>query len=212
MQDFSIKRNNMVETQLIPRGIKSSAVLDAMRNVPRHLFMPEHLQSSAYEDTPLPIGLGQTISQPYIVAYMTEQLDLHPGMKVLEIGTGSGYQAAILGHMGCKVFSREIIKEHADRASEVLAACGYNNVSVSQGSGILGLPKKAPFHAIIVTAAPDYIPPALIRQLKTGGKMIIPVGEVHDVQMLKLITKTRDDYTARDLLPVRFVPLVDPLF
>jgi len=202
----------MVDRQLIPRGIKSTVVLDAMRNVPRHLFIPESMQSSAYDDSPLPIGLGQTISQPYIVAYMTEQLAPYSGMKVLEIGTGSGYQAAVLDYIGCEVYTLELLNEHADRAREVLAASGYGNVHVRHGNGFSGLSEEAPFDAIIVTAAPDVIPPALIEQLKDGGKMIIPVGEVHSVQSLKLLIKDGENLTTNDLLLVRFVPMVDTNF
>ena len=206
--NFIPERNSMVEYQLIPRGIGSSVVLDAMRNVPRHLFVPENMQCNAYADSPLPIGLGQTISQPYIVAYMTEQLEPFPGMKVLEIGTGSGYQAAVLAHLGCDVFTVEFLKEHAEKANRALSVCGYDNVTVRHGNGYHGLKEEAPFDAIIVTAAPDKIPSALIEQLKDGGKMIIPVGEIHAVQSLKLLTKAGDSYIARELLPVLFVPMI----
>jgi len=211
-ESFILKRNEMVDRQLIPRGIRSPAVLDAMRNVPRHLFVPENMQSSAYDDSPLPIGLGQTISQPYIVAYMTEQLEPFAGMKVLEIGTGSGYQAAILAYLGCEVFSIELLEEHAERAGQVLAASGFENVSVRHGNGYSGWAEEAPFDAIIVTAAPDSIPPVLIEQLKDGGKMMIPVGEVHSVQSLKLLVKDGDGYIPRELLLVRFVPMVQASF
>jgi len=207
--NYDLKRNEMVDRQLIPRGINSPTVLDAMRNVPRHMFVPEDMQSSAYDDSPLPIGLGQTISQPYIVAYMTEQLNLSPGMKVLEIGTGSGYQAAILAHLRCEVYSIELLEEHAERAGEVLAACGYESVSVRHGNGYTGWQDEAPFDAILVTAAPDSIPPTLIHQLKDGGKMMIPVGEVHAVQSLKLLVKDDESYITRELLLVRFVPMVE---
>jgi len=207
--NYDLERNEMVERQLIPRGVISPVVLDAMRNVPRHLFIPENMQSNAYADSPLPIGLGQTISQPYIVAYMTEQLEPFPGMKVLEIGAGSGYQAAILAHIGCEVYTMELLKEHADRARNVLVACGYESVNVRHGNGYEGWQEEAPFDAIIVTAAPDYIPPALAKQLKDGGRMIIPVGGVHEVQSLKLITKDGDNFIAKELILVRFVPLVD---
>ena len=211
-ENFALERDEMVMRQLLPRGILSSDVLDAMRSVPRHLFVPENLRSSAYDDSPLPIGLGQTISQPYIVAYMTEQLPSargFSGMKVLEIGTGSGYQAAILASLGCEVFTIEFVKEHADNARRVLADCGYENVVVRHGNGFTGLPDEAPFDAVIVTAAPEYIPPALIEQLKDGGKMIIPVGEVHAVQALKLLTKRGNGCVEDDLMLVRFVPMVD---
>ena len=208
-RNFIIERNDMVERQLIPRDVRLKTVLNAMREVPRHLFVPENMQSSAYIDSPLPIGLNQTISQPYIVAYMTEQLEPVSGMKVLEIGTGSGYQAAVLAHLGCEVFTMEFIKEHAEKASRTLSACGYENVTVRHGNGFHGFPEEAPFDAIIVTAAPDIIPPALITQLKDGGKMIIPVGDIYAVQVLNLVTKIGDGYTSKDLLPVRFVPMVE---
>jgi len=208
-QDFVIERNDMVERQLVPRGIKSPDVLDAMRSVPRHLFVPLNMQCNAYDDSPLPIGLGQTISQPYIVAYMTEQLEPFKGMKVLEIGTGSGYQAAILAHIGCDVYTIELLKEHADNAARVFADCGYENIEIRCGNGYMGLPEDAPFDAVIVTAAPDYVPIALIDQLRDNGSMVIPVGEAHGVQFLKLLTKIGDSFTAKPLLPVRFVPMVD---
>jgi len=209
LQNYNIERNDMVERQLIPRGIMSPVVLEAMRNVPRHLFVPESMRSSAYFDSPMPIGLGQTISQPYIVAYMTEQLDLSPGMKVLEIGTGSGYQAAILSYLGCEVFTIEFLKEHADNARQTLLVNSFNNVSVRHGNGYAGWPEEAPFDAIIVTAAPVNVPPALIEQLKDGGKMIIPVGDEHSVQSLDLLTKQDGNYTTKNLILVRFVPMVE---
>jgi len=208
-QSFDEQRNNMVDRQLIPRGVKSPAVLDAMRNVPRHLFVPENMQSCAYDDSPLPIGAGQTISQPYIVAYMTEQLELSPGMKVLEIGTGSGYQAAVLAYLGCEVYTVELLEEHACKAKSTLAACNYYNVAVKAGNGYLGWPEEAPFDAIIVTAAPETIPPALTAQLGDHGRMIVPVGEVHAVQSLKLLIKQNGTVTAKELILVRFVPMVD---
>jgi protein-L-isoaspartate(D-aspartate) O-methyltransferase len=209
VHNYIQERNEMVDRQLITRRIKSPAVLDAMRNVPRHLFVPENLHSSAYEDMPLPIGLGQTISQPYIVAYMTEQLDPFPGMKVLEIGTGSGYQAAVLAYLGCEVYTIELLEAHAERAGQVLAACNYTNVNVTHGNGYTGWPEEAPFDAVIVTAAPESIPKALVGQLKDGGTMVIPVGEVFAAQSLKLLTKKGEGFTAKELLLVRFVPMVD---
>ena len=208
-KSFATERNDMVERQLIPREIRSPVVLDAMRSVPRHLFVPESFQSSAYYDSPLPIGSEQTISQPYIVAFMTEMLDLSPGMKVLEIGTGSGYQAAVLAYIGCEVYTIERLKEHADRARHMLTGSGYDQVTVIHGNGYLGLPEEAPFDAVIITAAPDSIPPALIGQLKDGGRMIVPVGGVYDVQSLKLIIKNGENCIVNDLLPVRFVPMVN---
>ena len=208
-QNFELLRNEMVEKQLKNRGIRSKAVLDAMRAVPRHLFVPPNMISYAYQDSPLPIGLDQTISQPYIVAYMTEQLNPVPGMKILEIGTGSGYQAAILAHLGCEIYTIELLEELAISAEKVLAELHFNNVKVKCGNGYAGWPDEAPFNAIIVTAAPDKIPQTLIEQLKEGGKMIIPVGPVQAVQSLKLITKRGGRMLEEDLLPVRFVPMVE---
>ena len=199
----------MVEEQLKPRNITSDAVLNAMSNVPRHFFVSEDAQAYAYEDTPLSIGLGQTISQPYIVAYMTEQLELAPGMKVLEIGTGSGYQAAVLAYLGCEVYTIELLQEHALSAKRTLAALNFDNVRVQLGNGYEGWSEEAPFDAIIVTAAPDHIPAELIEQLADGGKMIIPVGDVHETQWLKLITKADAEIVTKDLIPVRFVPMVE---
>jgi len=210
--NFDQKRNDMVDNQLIKRGISSDVVLNAMRNVPRHMFVPENMQKSAYEDCPLPIGLNQTISQPYIVAYMTEHLDPYPGMKILEIGTGSGYQAAILAHIGCDVYTIELHEEHANKAKQILTSCGYDNINIRHGNGFTGWPENAPFDAIIVTAAPDSVPPALIDQLKNQGKMIIPVGNVHSVQSLKLITKDGTNLISDDLILVRFVPMINTNF
>jgi len=203
------QRKKMVEEQLRARNIKSDAVLNAMLNVPRHLFVPEALQSHAYDDSPLPIGFGQTISQPYIVAFMSAQLDPAPGMKILEIGTGSGYQAAILAYLGCEVCTIELLEELSGRAEKTLAALNLDNVKVMHGNGYSGWPEEAPFDAVIVTAAPGKIPAILIEQLKTGGKMIIPVGEIHSVQLLKLITKKDNGIVEEDLLPVRFVPMLE---
>jgi protein-L-isoaspartate(D-aspartate) O-methyltransferase len=207
-KNYELLRHKMVEEQLKPRNIKSKAVLDSMLNVPRHLFVPENMQNSAYEDSPLPIGFGQTISQPYIVAFMTEQLELETSMKILEIGTGSAYQAAILAYLGCQVYTIEFLEELAEKAKKTLATGNFDNVTVKHGNGYLGLPDYAPFDAIIVTAAPDNIPEKLIEQIKEGGKMIIPVGEVHSVQSLKLIIKKDSRIIEKDLLPVRFVPMV----
>jgi protein-L-isoaspartate(D-aspartate) O-methyltransferase len=206
--DFEKLRANMIEEQLKTRNIKSKAVLDAMYSVPRHLFISENLQRHAYNDSPLPIGLNQTISQPYIVAFMTEQLEPVPGMKILEIGTGSGYQAAILAHLGCEVYTVELLEDLAVRAKENLAELNYN-VKSKFGNGFLGWPEEAPFDAIIVTAAPNKIPEKLIEQLKEDGKLILPVGEVNSTQWLKLITKKDKRIMERDLLPVIFVPMVE---
>jgi len=199
----------MVDEQLKARNIKSEAVLNAMRSVPRHFFVPEHLHGHAYDDSPLPIGLGQTISQPYIVAYMTEQLEPFPGMKILEIGTGSGYQTAVLAYLGCDVYSIELVEELAASARMILDSMNLDNVKIKHGNGYLGWQEEAPFDAIIVTAAPDKIPAELIAQLKDGGKMIIPVGKVHSVQSLKLITKKKDSLFDKELMLVRFVPMVE---
>ena len=208
-QNFEKLRNDMVDEQIKSRQVQSEVVLEAMRVVPRHLFVPTEMQRHAYQDGPLPIGLDQTISQPYIVAFMTEQLQPFRGMKVLEIGTGSGYQAAILAHIGCEVFTIELLDELAARAGKILSELDYSNVQLKCGNGYAGWPGEAPFDAIIVTAAPDKIPQALIEQLKDGGRMIVPVGPVHAVQSLKLITKKGKRTTEKDLLPVRFVPMVE---
>ena len=199
----------MVAEQLITRGISSKAVLDAMRIVPRHLFVPEDIQSMAYHDSPLPIGLDQTISQPYIVAFMTEQINPEPGMKILEIGTGSGFQAAVLAQMGCEVYSIELLDELAERAKAVIGNLNYDNVTIKCDNGYLGWPEKAPFDAIIVTAAPENIPEKLVEQLKDGGVMVVPVGPVNAVQSLKIIMKKENRVIEKDLLPVRFVPMVE---
>ena len=166
----------MVDEQIVARDIKSPRVLDAMRKVPRHEFVPEAWRGGAYDDTPLPIGYDQTISQPYIVAYMSEALELDPSHRVLEIGTGSGYQAAILGELAKEVFTIEIVEPLAARARETLARLGHKNVHVRAGNGYLGWPEEAPFDRVMVTAAPDEVPPALVDQLKVGGLMAIPVG------------------------------------
>jgi protein-L-isoaspartate(D-aspartate) O-methyltransferase len=208
-QKFEALRDKMIEEQLKTRNIKSQAVLDAMFNVQRHLFVPENMQKSAYNDSALPIGLGQTISQPYIVAFMTEQLNPVSGMKILEIGTGSGYQAAILAYLGCEVYTIELVEEHAVNAEKILAAFNFDNVKFKTGNGYSGWPEEAPFDAIIVTAAPENIPLKLIEQLKEGGKMIVPVGEVNSTQILKLVIKKEQTVIQKDLLPVRFVPMVE---
>jgi len=199
----------MVSEQLKARNIRSEAVLQAMRSVPRHLFVPENLQKHAYDDSPLPIGLGQTISQPYIVAYMSEQLQPRTGMKILEIGTGSGYQSAVLSYFGCEVYTVELLEELANRAEKIFNQLNFNNVKLKCANGYSGWQEEAPFDAIIITAAPEKIPEKLIEQLAEGGKMILPVGPVHSVQYLKLVIKKDGKVIERDLLPVRFVPMVD---
>jgi protein-L-isoaspartate(D-aspartate) O-methyltransferase len=199
-------RLTMVREQIERRGVKDKNVLDAIRKVPRHKFVPVHLQKYAYADEPLPIGEDQTISQPYIVAFMTEQLQLKPGYKVPEIGTGSGYQAAILGELSDSVFTIEIVDVLARRAKETLENLGYKHIFVKSGDGYKGWPEQAPFDAIIITAAPTKIPQPLVKQLKIGGRMILPLGEYS--QELVLLEKNNEkDVSEKPLLPVRFVPM-----
>ncbi|MBI4485179.1 MAG: protein-L-isoaspartate(D-aspartate) O-methyltransferase [Acidobacteria bacterium] len=200
-------RLRMVESQIKARGIRNPAVLDAMARVPRHLFIPPAEQHRAYDDMPLPIGQGQTISQPYIVAYMTEALQLSRDHAVLEIGTGSGYQAAVLAELAREVYTIEIVADLADRARRSLAEAGYRNVQVRTGNGYLGWPERAPFPRIIVTAAPDEIPPALIDQLAVGGIMVLPVGTLF--QQMTIVTKDARGVTQKQTIPVRFVPMVN---
>lgn len=198
----------MVEKQIEARDITHPATLAALRKVPRHLFVPPELATEAYDDNPLPIGHGQTISQPYIVACMTEQIAPTPTSRVLEIGTGSGYQAAVLAGICAEVFTIEIIPELADQAAKLLHQLGYNNVQSRTGDGWKGWPEQAPFDAIIVTAAAEIIPPPLLEQLKEDGRMIIPIGPKYDAQDLVLVTKHRGKVHTRPLIPVRFVPFV----
>lgn len=196
----------MVEEQIAGRGVEDAAVLDALRQVPRHLFIPESVRDQAYEDYPLPIGEGQTISQPYIVALMTQLADLGPDDKVLEIGTGSGYQAAVLSRLAREVYSIEILEPLGRRASQTLRRLGYDNVDVRVGDGYGGWPEEAPFDAILVTAAaPDQPPPPLEEQLKVGGRMVIPVGKYF--QDLVVLTRTQKGKVRRSVIPVRFVPM-----
>ena len=202
---FNRERDALIE-RLAAEGIRSSRVLTAMRGVPRHLFVPEAYRASAYVDTPLPIGRGQTISQPYIVAAMTELLDAGARDRILEIGTGSGYQAAVLSKLAGEIYTIELEPELARTASERLRTLGYRNVFAKQGDGYQGWPEKAPFDRIIVTAAPPEVPAALIDQMKPGGKLVTPVGTVD--QWLLLIEKGRDGkITKRTVLPVKFVPM-----
>jgi protein-L-isoaspartate(D-aspartate) O-methyltransferase len=202
----SRERLEMVRSQIEARGVKDARVLEVMRRIPRHLFVPADQKTKAYADHPLPIGGGQTISQPYIVAFMTEQLGLKGGEKVLEIGTGSGYQAAVLAALARRVYSIEIRKELADEARERLGRMGVTNVEVLTGDGYRGWPEQAPFDAIIVTAAPERVPPPLLEQLAPNGRMVIPVGGFY--QELKVIDRTPDGFRERSVLPVRFVPFV----
>jgi protein-L-isoaspartate(D-aspartate) O-methyltransferase len=203
---FKKKRDNMVMQTIEGRGINNKSVLQSMRTVPRHLFIPEKNISNAYEDRPLPIGYGQTISQPYIVAYMTEVIDPKPHHKVLEIGTGSGYQAAVLSGLVKEVYTVEIIPELGNAAAARLKSLGYNNVAVKIQDGYFGLAAHGPYDAIVVTAAAEYIPPALVEQLKDGGKIVIPIGSPFMNQMLMLIEKKGRRITTRSLMPVVFVP------
>jgi protein-L-isoaspartate(D-aspartate) O-methyltransferase len=203
--DFAVARQRMIE-EIRTRGVTDSAVLAALDSVPRHLFVPEDERREAYEDTPLPIGAGQTISQPYVVALMTSLLDVQPGERILEVGTGSGYQAAVLSRLGAEVYSIEIVKLLGERARRTLSELGYRNVHVRIGDGYGGWPNAAPFDGIVVTAAPPRIPEPLLQQLKIGGKLVIPVGQGY--QDLLVLTKRRDGgFDRRSVLPVLFVPM-----
>lgn len=198
----------MVAEQIEKRGVKDKRVLQAMRTVPRHKFVPDELKAYAYEDRPLPIGCGQTISQPYIVALMTELLKVDKEDKVLEVGTGSGYQAAILSQIVREVYTIEIFEELGISAKRRLRELGYSNVKVRIGDGYYGWPEEAPFDAIIVTCAATHIPPPLLAQLREGGRMCIPVGGAFQVQNLMLVEKRDGKITSRNILPVRFVPML----
>ncbi|RDY61524.1 protein-L-isoaspartate(D-aspartate) O-methyltransferase [Flagellimonas nanhaiensis] len=205
-EDYTSKRKQMVDAQIKARGIVDYKTLYALLNVPRHEFVPEEMKPYAYNDNPLPIGMGQTISQPYIVAFMTQSLQLKGKHRVLEIGTGSGYQAAVLGKIVDSVYTIEIVDELAQRAKETLARLEYTNVMVRSGDGYNGWPKKAPFDAIMVTAGAEYIPQPLIDQLKVGGRLIIPVGPHNRVRNLVLVTKKKNKIVKKNLMAVRFVP------
>jgi len=208
-ESYRVLRERMVDRQIEARGIRDRAVLDAMKEVPRHLFVPEKVRTESYDDHPLPIGLGQTISQPYIVAFMTELLKLKPDHRIFELGTGSGYQAAVASRIVKDVFTMEIYGELAGSAAQRLAELGYDNVHVKGGDGYYGWEEKAPFDAIIVTAAADHIPPPLVKQLRPGGRLIIPLGGPFSVQQLVLISKGTDGSTKeQSIIPVRFVPLL----
>lgn len=204
---FLEKRLDMVDRQIAARGVGDPTVLEAMRTTPRHLFVLEKWVDDAYADHPLPIGYGQTISQPYIVGLMSEALGLEPGDSVLEIGTGSGYQAAVLAKMGMRVFTIEIVPELAERAARILEETGYPAVQVREGDGYWGWREAAPFDGIIVTAAPDHVPQPLVDQLAPDGAMVIPIGPIGAVQTLWKFTRGEDgELTAENLGPVRFVP------
>jgi protein-L-isoaspartate(D-aspartate) O-methyltransferase len=206
VHDYNKLRRKMVEEQIIARGISDSLVIDAMLKVERHLFVPENLRAFAYEDYPLPIGYEQTISQPYIVAIMTELLKVKKSYKVLEVGTGSGYQAAILALLTDSVFTIEIIPGLANSAKKRLDSLGYKNVVVKAGDGYKGWKEHSPFEGIIVTCAPEEIPPLLLEQLAIGGRMVIPVGSYY--QELLLITKDSSGISKKSIIPVRFVPMI----
>ena len=205
--DHARERRQMVDSQIRARGVRDPLVLSAMAKVPRHLFIPPGLWEEAYADYPLPIGEGQTISQPYIVAFMTDALGLRPEDKVLEIGTGSGYQAAVLAELAATVYSIEIVSELALRASQTLKALGYGRVQVRQGDGFFGWPEAAPFDAMMITAATPKVPPPLLAQLKDGGRLILPLEHPDGYQVLTLVTKTAGKTTSRAVLDVRFVPM-----
>ena len=207
-ESFEQKRSAMVRRQIAARGVRSKAVLDAMGRVPRHEFVPATLRSVAYADTPLPIGYDKTISQPYIVALMTDLLDLEADDVVLEVGTGLGYQAAVLAEIVKQVYTVEIIEELEGEARRRLNQLGYTNIETKLGDGCLGWPEHAPFDAIVVTAAPDLIPPALIGQLKPGARMVIPAGISLDTQQLMLVEKDGNGrITTKEILPVSFSAL-----
>ena len=203
---FKKKREEMVLQTIERRGVTDQAVLKSMRTVERHLFVPENVVPNAYEDRPLPIGYGQTISQPFIVAYMTEIINPKPQYKVLEIGTGSGYQAAVLAAVVKEVYTIEIIPELGNASSERLKKLKYSNVKVKVSDGYFGWPEHGPYDAIVVTAAAEFVPPPLLDQLKDGGKIVIPIGSPFMNQMLMLIEKKGKKVTTKNLMPVVFVP------
>jgi protein-L-isoaspartate(D-aspartate) O-methyltransferase len=198
----------MVEEQIQRRGVTNERVLDAMRRVPRHEFVPDPFRAAAYQDHPLPIGHDQTISQPYIVAYMTELVDPQPTDRVLEIGTGSGYQSAVIAELAAEVYSIEIVDALAARARDTLTRLGYRNVQVRSGDGYGGWPEAAPFNKVIVTAAPPGLPQALVDQLAVGGTLVVPVGTQGSGQMMTVVRKTAEGVTSTQTIPVRFVPMV----
>ena len=207
---YQQKRERMVQEQIRDRGVRNPQVLEVMRAVPRHRFVPPDMLPEAYDDHPLPIGEGQTISQPYVVAFMTELLDLRPTHRVLEIGTGSGYQAAVLARLAQTVYSIEIVRSLGEQAANRLQSLGYKNVEVRIGNGYAGWPEKAPFDRIILTAAPTSIPPALIDQLRPGGRLVAPIGEAFLGQDLVVLEKSGSGrISTRKVLPVAFVPMVN---
>jgi protein-L-isoaspartate(D-aspartate) O-methyltransferase len=209
MADLAKAREEMVERPVAARGITDQSLLDAMRSVPRELFVPEHLIEFAYEDGPLPIEADQTISQPYIVALMIEAAEVKPGDKVLEIGAGSGYAAAVMGRIAGEVLALERHHELAELAGKRLEWLGYTNVDILEGDGTNGLPEEAPFDAIIAAASGSHVPETLVGQLSVGGRLVMPIGKPHSVQSLVKVTRvSEEEYEQEDLGPVRFVPLI----
>lgn len=205
-RSYPKQRQMMVEEQIVSRGVTDPGVVRAMEEVPRHAFVPDRLRDQSYVDGPLSIGSGQTISQPYVVALMTSLLELDGSEKILEIGTGSGYQAAVLSRLAREVYTIEIREELGEKAEHTLSNLGYDNVHVRIGDGYQGWPEEAPFDGIMVTAAPDEVPEPLLQQLKVGAKLVIPVGDF--VQDLLVLTKTADGVERREIIPVRFVPMI----
>ena len=206
---FESRRRQMVAQQIAARGVRDPIVLEAMQSVPRHCFVPEKIRRLAYRDGPLPIGHGQTISQPYIVARMSELLELAPGNRVLEVGTGSGYQAAVLARMGIKVYTIEIVEALGRQAQSLLQSMGFRRIETKVGDGYKGWPQHEPFDGIIVTCAPTHIPQPLKDQLAEGGRMVIPVGETHGIQRLFLLRKIKGKIIKENIFEVRFVPMID---
>ena len=202
------QRMRMVDEQIVNRGVRDQSVIAALRAVPRHLFMPAHMRAQAYVDAALGIGHGQTISQPYMVALMTALLDLNVRSRVLEVGTGSGYQTAVLAELAGAVYSIERLPELSTQAGEVLAGLGYHNVELTIGDGSLGLPDRAPFDAILVTAAAPQAPPALLEQLADKGRLVVPIGPTRETQTLTLLVRDRQTWTQQAQIACRFVPLI----
>jgi len=208
---FNSSKERHIQTDLVARGIRDTRVLQAFRDVPREIFVPESLADQTYDDRPLPIGCGQTISQPYIVALMSELLELDEQDSVLEVGTGSGYQTAILARLCARVYTIEVVEELHTSASRRLEQLGYTNIWLKLNDGYWGWPEYAPFNGIIVTCAPDHVPNPLLEQLAPKGRMVIPIGYERGIQELILIEKTDGNYRHRSVIPVAFVPLVRPI-
>lgn len=208
--DFARLRRQMIEEQIVPRHIRDGRVIQALEKIPRHLFVPPEHRSLAYEDRPVSIGPAQTVSQPYIVAFMTEALQVRPGDRILEIGGGSGYQAAVLEELGAEVFSVELVPELARTAEENLRRAGYSRTQVTAGDGSRGWPEHAPYDAVVVTCAPPEVPPALFDQLREGGRLVIPLGPENQIQNLSVFQKVDGRIVHKDLAPVRFVSMKNP--